>query len=102
MLTLNEAAVCGKVVLAGQGSDRHGHPRRRLAVMAVADMEHVVTEITPGGDYAEEIDQAKQDIRELDPEADDLRYSPRNAPRGAKAIALTAEQAGKDRKEAGR
>jgi len=40
------------------------------SVMAYADEPHFVTDVTPGDDWANEIDQVRQDIRELDPEAD--------------------------------
>jgi site-specific DNA recombinase len=41
------------------------------SVMAHEDEPYFVTEVTPGDDWAEEIDRVRQDIRELDPETDD-------------------------------
>jgi DNA invertase Pin-like site-specific DNA recombinase len=41
------------------------------SIMAFADLPHFVNELTPGDDWASEIDQIRQDIRELDPESDD-------------------------------
>lgn len=41
------------------------------SVMAVGDEPYIVTKITPGDDWASEIDQVRQDISGLDPEADD-------------------------------
>jgi site-specific DNA recombinase len=40
------------------------------AVMSKADQPHFVTDITPGDDWAEEIQRVRDDIRDLDPEAD--------------------------------
>lgn len=46
-------------------------------VMEHADEPYFITEVTPGDDYADEIEQVKQDIRDLDPEAHD--YEPQLA-----------------------
>jgi site-specific DNA recombinase len=41
------------------------------AVMAMTDMEHVITTVKPGDSYGEEIKQIKKEIAALDPESDD-------------------------------
>ena len=48
------------------------------AVMAMADQQHIITSVTPGDTYAEEINQIKKEINAIDPEADDwlARVSP--------------------------
>jgi DNA invertase Pin-like site-specific DNA recombinase len=40
-------------------------------VMSVGDHPHVVAVLTAGDDHSDEIDQIRQEIRDLDPEADD-------------------------------
>jgi len=40
------------------------------AVMAIADLPHLVMTVTPGDDYSNEIDQVLRDLREIDPEDD--------------------------------
>jgi DNA invertase Pin-like site-specific DNA recombinase len=41
------------------------------SIMDKGDEPHFITEVTPGDDWAEEIDQVKHDISDLDPEADE-------------------------------
>lgn len=40
-------------------------------VMSAGDQPHVITVVTPGDNHSDEIDQVRQEIRDLDPEADD-------------------------------
>jgi hypothetical protein len=40
-------------------------------VMSVGDEPHMITVVTAGDDHSGEIDQIRQEIRDLDPEADD-------------------------------
>ena len=40
-------------------------------VMSAGDEPHMITVVTPGDDHGDEIDQIRQEIRDLDPEADD-------------------------------
>jgi ribosomal protein L29 len=39
--------------------------------MSAGDQPHVITVVTPGDNHSDEIDQVRQEIRDLDPEADD-------------------------------
>ena len=41
------------------------------AVMSMKDQDHIVSTVKPGDTYGDEISQVKEDIRDLDPEADD-------------------------------
>ena len=41
------------------------------AVMSMKDQDHIVSTVKPGDTYGDEIGQVKEDIRDLDPEADD-------------------------------
>ena len=40
-------------------------------VMSVGDQPHMITVVTPGDDHSDEIDLIRQEIRDLDPEAQD-------------------------------
>ena len=40
-------------------------------VMSVGDQPHMITVVTAGDSHSDEIDQVRQEIRDLDPEADD-------------------------------
>jgi hypothetical protein len=40
-------------------------------VMSAGDEPHMITVVTPGDDHGDEIDQIRQEIRDLDPEAND-------------------------------
>lgn len=58
------------------------------AVMAMADMPHLVIKTMPADDHSNEIAQIKQDISELDPEATTYDYDAELAKRRAEIARL--------------